>query len=576
MLIRTRPELLATATATSAFNLVCLLPCCGSRLRPIFRPIEPHETGPRYSLIRSRVPYLLATMAGNISSGGDDAFEGLLRRETASVEQKLAAEREQANAQTRNIDLLSHNATLPVSLSSIQIHGAKNTRKSFLNPLFQPLVEGSKSGRYTLAELLEQISQSVSKLQKFDIFHDQIHVHLSQPSQVDPSTSPTDLDVALRVREKSRIFLKTGTDLGNTEGSAYGTLLWRNLFGGAETLALNASAGTRTRSAYSAELSVPVLSNPDLRLSFEGLASSTHKPWASHEEVVKGGGLKLNWLDKYGDKYQVGYTGTWRQLTGLHERASATVRADAGDSVKSAISYSFVRDRRDNPMLPQSGYLYKSSTEVAGWGSLGGDVSFSKSEMELQGAVPVPVPGVKGFSGVSIGAGFRAGLLYPLPHSFGLSGAKPSRVNDRFSLGGPTDVRGFTLGGLGPRDGGDALGGDVFAAGSVNMLLPLPRVGSESPLRIQLFANGGRSVAMHKKIKGKETGQGLDSGTVWDGMVSATKDLATGLPSLAAGVGLVYAHPVARFELNFSLPLVLRRGEESRKGLSVGVGINFL
>ena len=29
----------------------------------------------------------------------------------------------------------------------------------------------------------------------------------------------------------------------------------------------------------------------------------------------------------------------------------------------------------------------------------------------------------------------------------------------------------------------------------------------------------------------------------------------------------MYAHPVARFELNFSLPLVMRRGEEARKGL---------
>ncbi|KAI1863222.1 uncharacterized protein JN550_009748 [Neoarthrinium moseri] len=517
-------------------------------------------------------------MAGNVSSGGGDAFDGLLRTETASVDQKLAAGEEQALAQTRNMDLLSHNGTLPVTVSSVQVHGARNTRKSFLNPLFEPLVEGSRNTTYTLAEMLDEIGAAVGKLQKFDIFHDQIHVHLSQPSQVDPSTSPTDLDVALRVREKSRVFLKTGTDLGNTEGSAYGTMLLRNLFGGAESLALNASTGTRTRSAYSAEFATPVLSNPDLRLSFEGLASSTHKPWASHEEAVKGGGVKLNWTSPAGDRYQVGYTGAWRQLTGLGERASPTVRGDAGDSVKSALSCSFSRDRRDNPMLPQSGYLIKTATELAGWGSLGGDVAFSKSEMELGGAVPVPVPGVQGNSGISIGGGLRAGMLYPLPLGYGLSGAKPSRINDRFALGGPTDVRGFSLGGLGPRDGRDALGGDVFAAGSVNMLFPLPRVGPDSPFRIQLFASGGRSVALRSRVKGKETpaGQGLDAGTVWDGMVSATKDLSTGLPSIAVGLGLVYAHPVARFEVNFSLPLVVRREEEKLKGLSVGVGINFL
>lgn len=519
-------------------------------------------------------------MARNASPGDDDVFEGLLKSETASIEQKAAAERahaHEAQSEQRTIELLSQNQTLPVTLSSIQIYGAKHTRKSFLDPLFQPLVEDSSNENYTLADMLEQVGGAVEKLQKFDIFHPQVMFHLSRPPHLDPSTSPTDLDVSLRVREKSRFLLKTGTNVGNTEGSAYGSLLWRNVFGGAEYLSLNASAGTRTRSAYSAEFGTPIQSNPNLRFSIEGLASSTQKPWASHEEVLRGGGVKFNWQKDNGDRHQFGYSATWRQLTGLAAGASPTVRGDAGDSEKNAISYQFQRERRDNPMLPQSGYLVKTATELAGWGSLGGDVSFSKSEVEVSGALPIPLPGIRGFSGISIGGGFRAGLLYPLPLSFGFSGASPSRINDRFTLGGPTDVRGFSLGGLGPRDGNDALGGDVFAAGSVNMLIPLPRTGPESPFRLQLFANGGRLVAMKNKTKGSDTyAQRLSAGTVWDGMISATKDLSTGLPSIAAGIGLVYAHPVARFELNFSLPLVMRRGEDARKGLQVGVGINFL
>ena len=411
-----------------------------------------------------------------------------------------------------------------------------------------------------------------------DIFHPDIVVHLSQPPHLDPSTSPTDLDVALRVRETSRFMLKTGTDLGNTEGSAYGTMLMRNVFGGAEFLSVNASAGTRTRSAYSAEFSTPIDGNPNLRLSLDGLASSTHKPWASHEELLKGGGLRINWAKENGDRLQVGYANTWRQITGLAPTASPTVRGDAGDSVKSAITCLFQRERRDNPMLPQSGYMVKTTTELAGWGPLKGDVGFSKSEMEFAGAVPIPIPGLRGPSSVSIGCGLRAGMLYPLPLSFGLSGASPSRLNDRFTLGGPTDVRGFSLGGLGPRDGPDALGGDVFAAGNVNMLIPLPRGGPDSPFRLQLFANGGRSDAMRNKTKRSDTksGQRMTAGTVFNSMLSATNELGVGLPSIAAGVGLVYAHPVARLELNFSLPLVTRQGEESRKGLQVGVGINFL
>ncbi|KAI0430551.1 outer membrane protein, OMP85 family [Xylaria sp. FL1042] len=520
-------------------------------------------------------------MAQASSAGDDDVFESLFKKEARSVEQRAASERthpHEHESEQRMAQLLSNNQTLPVTLSSIHIHGAKNTRRSFLDPLFQPLVEDNRNANYTLSDLLNEIGGAVSKLQKFDIFHPDIVVHLSQPSHLDPSTSPTDLDVSLRVREKSRFMLKTGTDLGNTEGSAYGTMLVRNLFGGAEFLSVNASAGTRTRSAYSAEFSTPINSNPNLRLSLDGLASSTHKPWASHEELLKGGGLRLNWAKDNGDRFQVGYSGTWRQLTGLATTASPTVRSDAGDSVKSAISYLFQRDRRDSPMLPQSGYMVKTTTELAGWGLLGGDVGFSKSEMEIAGAVPLTIPGSKRPSGVSIGCGLRAGLLYPLPLSFGLAGASPSRLNDRFTLGGPTDVRGFSLGGLGPRDGTDALGGDVFAAGSVNMFMPLPKAGPGSPFRIQLFANGGRSVAMKNKRKKNDTasGQHMTAGSVLNGMISATRQVGTGLPSIAVGVGLVYAHPVARLELNFSLPLVMRQGEESRKGLQVGVGINFL
>jgi len=143
--------------------------------------------------------------------------------------------------------------------------------------------------------------------------------------------------------------------------------------------------------------------------------------------------------------------------------------------------------------------------------------------------------------------------------------AKPSRINDRFLLGGPTDVRGFKLGGLGPRDGVDAGGGDVYAASSINLLLPLPRVDASTPLRLHIFANAGRLLALKKT----ET-------TTSRNVYSTVAELGNGIPSLAAGVGLVYAHPVARFELNFGLPLVVRKGEEGRKGLQFGVGINFL
>jgi outer membrane protein insertion porin family len=402
-------------------------------------------------------------------------------------------------------------------------------------------------------------------------------------SEAAPPSGRTELDISIRVKEKSRLVFSAGTDFGNAEGSAYTNAVARNIFGGAETLSVNASTGTRTRSAYNATFSAPINGNPDLRLAVEALRSATQKPWASHEEHLTGANLRLAWLAENNDSHAVAYSGVWRQLTGLAATASPTVRADAGDSLKSSLTHTFTRDRRDSPTLPQSGYLLRAISELAGWGPLNGDVSFAKTEMEASGALPVPIPGLIGKSGVSVGGGLRLGVLYPLPSGYSLTGAaQPSRINDRFQLGGPTDVRGFKLGGLGPHDGADSVGGDVFAAGSVNALIPLPRTGPDSPLRLQLFANAGRLVAVSSKGKGKGKGKegreglAMDSATVFRSVQSAIGELTNGPPSMAAGIGLVYAHPVARFELNFSLPLVLRRGEEGRKGLQVGVGINFL
>lgn len=366
--------------------------------------------------------------------------------------------------------------------------------------------------------------------------------------------------------------MKTGTDVGNAEGSAYGNLQWRNVFGGAETLNLNASLGTRTRSAYQASFEAPFLSDPNFRGEVGGLASSTQKTWSSHEEVLKGGWVKLRWIaGGGGGRHEVGYNGIWRQITGLASNASPTVRGDAGDSVKSSITHSWVNDRRDNPLLPSRGYYAKTNLEVAGWGPLQGDVAFCKSEIEAQSAVPIPIPGIPGDSGVSFTSGLRAGLLYPLP--LGLDQKpRPSRLNDRFQLGGPADVRGFRISGLGPRDGADAVGGDVYAAGSANLLVPLPRLGARKPFRVQAFVNGGRLLAL--KNPGKQESQ--DGQSLNNTVYSTIAELGNGLPTLSAGLGLVYAHPIARMELNFSFPWVLRKGEEGRKGLSFGIGINML
>ncbi|KAM5462284.1 hypothetical protein MauCBS54593_008078 [Microsporum audouinii] len=510
--------------------------------------------------------------------GEEDIFD---RLQNQKIDPKVLEERKQAvnerisniyqKAQTRLAELIDQNSTLPCTISSVQVLNAPNTRRGFLERALRPLLSENKGRTLTLSETLEEVSKCTNRLNQFDIFEQPISIYLDRPSQTDPSTTPTDLSVYLATKEKSRLLLKTGTDLGNAEGSAYGNLLWRNIFGGAENLNFNASLGTRTRSSYQAIFETPILSDPNFRWETGAVASDTKKPWSSHEEVLKGAWTKIRWLNGQGHRHEIALNGFWRQVTGLAADASPAVRENAGDSVKTSISHLWVNDRRDNPILPTRGFYTKAMNELAGWGPLKGDVAFWKSEVEAQTATPVPVPGVKGDCGISFSSSFRAGLLYPL----GLdSGSRPqiSKINDRFQLGGPTDVRGFRQSGLGPREGPDALGGDVYAAGSANLFLPLPRVGADKPFRLQAFVNGGRLLALRTP-----TGEAPTShAEVRESVCHTITELQNGLPSIAAGVGLVYAHPAARFELNFSLPLVVRKGEEGRKGLQLGIGISFL
>jgi outer membrane protein insertion porin family len=360
-------------------------------------------------------------------------------------------------------------------------------------------------------------------------------------------------------------------EAGTAEGSVYGSAQFRNIFGGAESLNLYMSRGSRTRSIYSGWFDAPILSNPDFKFEIGAHQSSTLKTWASHEEVLKGGFSKLKYVTPNGHRHELGYSGTWRQITSLASNASPSVRLEAGDSFKSNLLHTWISDGRDNPLLPSKGYMFKTTAELAGYGVLGGDVGFSKSEVEMQGALPIPLPGIKGESGVSLNAGFRAGLLWPLTAK-GATAPQPSRLSDRFQLGGPSDVRGFKMSGLGPHDGQDAVGGDVYAAGGISLLAPLPRTGKDTPLRLQAFLNAGRLLA----LKGLPKEGPLDNQSVYQSVRKTVDELQNGLPSAAAGLGLVYAHPMARFELNFTLPLVMRREEQTRKGLQFGIGITFL
>ena len=119
-------------------------------------------------------------------------FESLSRQvdpEKAAAQDKEAEERLNAQAQRAQARLselvclygmaeeagliwcekIGTNSTLPVTINSINLIGGRNTRRSFLDRLFDPLLSANQDRPYNLSEALHKVSSVATTLQRFGI-----------------------------------------------------------------------------------------------------------------------------------------------------------------------------------------------------------------------------------------------------------------------------------------------------------------------------------------------------------------------------------------------------------------------
>jgi outer membrane protein insertion porin family len=133
-----------------------------------------------------------------------------------------------------------------------------------------------------------------------------------------------------------------------------------------------------------------------------------------------------------------------------------SIREEAGQSLKSSINHTFIRDRRDDMLLPSNGHYVRVSQELAGVMGIG-NASFFKSELETQlcrqfGGGQLLKNENNEWVGVHPGLVLSLGLKAGWLANLNRDDKKASTVSDRFLLGGPLSVRGFKTAGIGPRD----------------------------------------------------------------------------------------------------------------------------
>ncbi|KAI8388157.1 surface antigen-domain-containing protein [Radiomyces spectabilis] len=468
--------------------------------------------------------------------------EELLRQQATEASQRLFA-------------LLNATAASSAHVNAVSILGARATRPSFLEAATSRVLESG-----TLADVINNSQIVADELMRFDIFDD-VHVLLDHAADSDPLAAPGSINVLYQVKEKSRMYIKTGTEIGNNEGNVNGSLTLRNVFGGGEVLDSLASFGTRDSSAFQFSLSSPVNASPNSRVDLNAHhVLRNNMLISSYEELARGAGLRLKTLSRFG-YHELSYDCTWRSIDKVSDTASLSIRQQAGHSLKSSINHVFVRDRRDDMLLPSTGHYIRWSQELAGVFGLG-NARFFKTELETQ--VCHQLGGgqlLKSQEGELLGLhpglvfsmGFRAGWLAKLN-----SDPRAATVSDRFLLGGPLSVRGFRNAGLGPHDHHDALGGDLYWATGVSAMAPVPKLESK-PLRAHAFINAGTLVPWKTTTNAQDTMRSL-----------------TQSPSISVGLGLIYRHSIARIELNYCIPLTAARGDHVKRGLQLGLGLNFL
>jgi len=127
-----------------------------------------------------------------------------------------------------------------------------------------------------------------------------------------------------------------------------------------------------------------------------------------------------------------------------------------GSFLSSTVGYTLNVNRTNDPVRPTRGWRGNLWQELAG---IGGDVNYVRTEVSgtwFRGITSSIV-----FS-ADVSAGYISGW-----------GGDPIRINDRFFKGGNT-FRGFETAGMGPRDllTGDALGGNMYAIGTLELTLP--------------------------------------------------------------------------------------------------------
>jgi outer membrane protein insertion porin family len=330
------------------------------------------------------------------------------------------------------------------------------------------------------------------------------------------------LDVDVRVEEKSTGSINFAGGYNSVSGVLGQIILSENNFlGKGQQVQIGGALGQKERN-FKFSFTEPYFLGKDLAVGFDIFKSNQNmKSVSSYNSVVSGFALRASYDLSENLSHTVRYFYKNEVIKNVSSNASIYVREQQGTHIISAMGQTFSYDRLDSTIDPTAGYHASLDQDIAG---LGGNTRYWANKATAMWFHPLYK------KDVIMKVTGRAG------HIMGYGGRSVS-LNDRFFTG-PDYMRGFEIGGMGPRANNkerDALGGNVYYTLSADILLPIG-LPNEVGLKGVLFHDIGTLHTIDRKTASQEN-------------IFHKKNLRA-----SAGMGLIWKSPLGTISVYYATP----------------------
>jgi outer membrane protein insertion porin family len=237
----------------------------------------------------------------------------------------------------------------------------------------------------------------------------------------------------------------------------------------------------------------------------------------TYDEDKTGGRLRAAYEINEELSQSVRLTGQFVNIANVASDASQIIKNQSGGEFESILGQTLAYDTRDSKITPTDGLITRLATDLAG---LGGDARFLQSTWKTKYYYPIN----KKWIGV---------LSSDIGHVEGIG--QDVRITDAFLLGND-NMRGFKIGGMGPRDKttDDALGAKTYGVGTVELTFPVG-LPEEFGVRGAVFTDFGTAF-----------GADGDQSLINDSMALR----------VSSGAGIAWRSPLGPVRLDLAYPLI--------------------